>query len=291
MSDTRPHSLSGRFRATIMQLLSHRILSRLFGTLANIRRPRFLVRWVIRRYIRLFDIETYEIEQDPLDYPSLGDFFVRRLKPGARPIENGPGHVVSPVDALVMAAGEIDDGACAFQIKGSPYPVAELMMDPDAEKHYRKGIYIQLYLSPRDYHRIHFPVGGRITKARYVPGRLYPVNEFSVTTFPRVLTRNERVLIQLSDGDNGDHTMAMALVGALNVGRIGLALSRFETNRSGRKTPCDIPLDRDSGTVGDELGYFRMGSTVVLFFRAGTFEPGVTTGDRVQMGQRIGTWR
>ncbi len=287
MSDRRALSVSDRLRSAILKLLSHRVFSRLFGKLADLRKPRFFVKWVIRRYIRLFDIETNEVEHNPMDYPSLGDFFVRRLKSGARPIEYGPGHVVSPVDALVMTAGDINDDACAFQIKGSPYAVADLMTDADAQQRYRNGTYVQLYLSPRDYHRIHFPVNGRITEARYEPGRLYPVNTFSVNTFPRVLTRNERVLLQLSDGE---HNLAMALVGALNVGRIGLTLSDFETNRRGHRTPGSIPLNRDTGQIGDELAYFRMGSTVILFFQPGEFELSVKTGDCVLMGQRIGTW-
>ncbi len=281
-------TLSDYFRSAILKLLSHRIISRLFGKLADLRRPRFLVKWVIRRYIRMFDIETQEVEQDPMNYASLGDFFIRRLKPGSRPIQTGTGNVVSPVDALVMTAGEIDENSCAFQIKGSPYAVADLMTDGEAEERYRNGTYVQLYLSPRDYHRIHFPISGRITEARYQPGKLYPVNAFSVNTFPRVMTRNERILLQLSDDR---HTLAMALVGALNVGRIGLTLSDFETNRRGRRTSSTIPLDQDTGNMGDELAYFRMGSTVILFFKPGALELTVRTGDRVLMGQRIGTWR
>lgn len=288
MTDHKSRPVSDTIRSFFLRLFSPRVFSRLFGKLADIRRPRVLVRWIIRRYIRMFDIETHELALDPMAYPSLGDFFVRRLKPEARPIDDASSHVVSPVDALVMTAGTIDTNGTALQIKGSSYPIGKLLPDADTDILYHGGFWLQLYLSPRDYHRIHFPVTGRISKAWYAPGRLYPVNHFSLNAFPGVLARNERILLQL---DNGPHTLAMALVGALNVGRIGLTVSPFETNRCGRQQACPVPLDRDTGVMGEELGYFRMGSTVVLFFRSGSFSPSVNTGDRVRMGQRIGTWR
>ena len=288
MTDHGSRTVSDIIRSFFLRLFSPRVFSRLFGKLADIRRPRTLVRWIIRRYIRMFDIETHELELDPMAYPSLGDFFIRRLKPEARPVDHTPAHVVSPVDALVMTAGSIDTNGTALQIKGSAYPIGALLPEPDLAGEYQGGTWIQLYLSPRDYHRSHFPVTGAITRAWYEPGRLYPVNQFSLQSFPGVLARNERILLQLNDGR---HTFAMALVGALNVGRIGLTVSTFETNRGGRRQACPVPLERDSGVIGEELGYFRMGSTVVLFFRPGAFDPSVNAGDRIQMGQRIGTWR
>ena len=277
---------SARVRRGLLAFLSRPVFSRLFGRIAETRHPRFLVRFIIKRFVAMYNIDCSEVERSMEAYQSLGDFFIRKLKPGVRPVVTDPDTVVSPVDAAVLTVGTIDSDGRAFQIKGRSYTVSDLLPEGTNPDIVAGGTYIQLYLSPRDYHRIHHPADGRICRAMHVPGRLYPVNHFSLNHFDSVLVRNERILLEL---DCHGRTLFMALVGALNVGRIGLTASPFETNRGIRADT--IPLTRDTAIRGAELGWFRMGSTVVMLAPPDTLSLSVSMDERVRMGEAIGRWR
>ena len=286
MSDRTAGRLSAAFRRALLRLLSYPVFSRIFGGFAEIRRPRFFVRFAIRRFVRMFDIDLTEVEQPVASYDTLGTFFVRTLKPGARTVHPEDDALVSPVDAAVLAVGVIDDQGLALQIKGRTYPAADLIATDIDPESLVNGRYLQLYLSPRDYHRIHHPADGRIVRAIHQPGRLYPVNHFSLNHFDRVLTRNDRIFLEM---DCEGRTLYLSLVGALNVGRIGLTASSFETNRGMNMT--EIPISDDRATKGAELGWFRMGSTVVLLAPPDTLTFTVEAGQRVKMGEAIGRWQ
>ncbi len=286
MPDKKRMPVGNAMKAFFMLLLSAPLISRFFGRVVALKHPRWLAAFVIRRFIRMYNIDTSEVEKTPGDYPSLSAFFIRRLKPDARPVDKDPSVIVSPVDGLVMTAGKITDSLEALQIKGRSYSLEKLVPESMDLSTYRDGRYVQLYLSPRDYHRIHFPFDSRVSLATYRKGRLLPVNPFSLSHFKNVFPENERVILELA---HGNHSVLMVLVGALNVGRIGLSFSDFETNRRPRKD-CGIPLNRDHGKKGDELGWFMMGSTVVLFFPENVFDPAIESDATVRMGQAIGKW-
>ncbi|NOY23605.1 MAG: phosphatidylserine decarboxylase [Acidobacteria bacterium] len=286
MSDEKRMPVGNAMKAFFMLFLSAPVISRFFGRVVALKHPRWLAAFVIRRFIRMYDIDTSEVKKAITDYPSLSAFFIRKLKPEARPVDKNPDVIASPVDGLVMTSGKITDSLEALQIKGRDYSLEKLVPEDMDLSAYRNGRYVQLYLSPRDYHRIHFAFDSRVSRATYRKGRLLPVNPFSLSHFKNVFPENERIILEL---EHESHSVLMVLVGALNVGRIGLSFSDFETNRRPRKD-CDIPLNRDHGEKGDELGWFMMGSTVVLFFPENMFDPAIESGATVRVGQAIGKW-
>jgi phosphatidylserine decarboxylase len=221
-------------------------------------------------------------------YRSFGEFFARPLRPGLRPIAPGAEVVVSPVDGVVSETG-LAEGGRLVQAKGIDYPAAALLADEALARRLEGGAYATLYLSPRDYHRIHFPLGGAIVGWRYVPGRLWPVNPASVRTVHGLFAVNERLVTVL---DTPLGRCAVVAVGATVVGRVHPYYdpSVPHTNRAGA-----VPSRRDYETPlpvekGQELGAFEMGSTVILLFEPGKvrLDPRLAPGVRVRVGEPIG---
>jgi phosphatidylserine decarboxylase len=255
-------------------------LSRLTGRLADLRIPRRFRGTVNRTFAALVGIRTEEAERPPRRYRSVGDFFVRRLRPGARDWSGpGPG---SPVDGVVGQMGTIHEGL-ALQAKGLAYSVAELMDGVPWEG----GRYLTIYLSPRHYHRIHWPVDGAVSQAVSVPGRLLPVNAAAVRSIPDLFPRNERLVVRM-EADPGP--VALVAVGAFNVGRISATFepewAEGATNRKGPRDPrrYDPPVAVERG---GEAGAFHLGSTVILLFGPEwehPFAPEVLPGEEIRLG-------
>lgn len=252
------------FYKLLTELSARKRLSQLTGWFAK----SSLSKLFIRRFARTYRIDVAEAEHPLETYRSLNAFFTRRLKAGARPIDDTPDAVVSPVDALITGLGEIRDGQM-FNVKGQDYTLAEMLQDERSTKRFRDGFYFVLYLSPRDYHRIHVPLSGEIVEKRHLPGKVYPVNEFGLRHMKRVLSRNERLVTYIQDGEQ---RVAVVKVGALNVSSI-----RYVE-----------PL-ADHVQRGDELAYFEFGSTIVLILEPGFVgADGLEVGSRVKMGERLG---
>jgi phosphatidylserine decarboxylase len=249
---------------------------------------------MIRLVIRIYRVDMDQaLEPDPRAYPTFNSFFTRALRPEARPPAAEPDAVLSPADGTLSQAGRIVDGRL-FQAKGQEYSLDELLAgDADWTSHFQEGTFYTVYLSPRDYHRVHMPLRGTIKGMIHVPGKLFSVNDISVQLVPRLFTRNERVVC-LFEGEAGP--MAVILVGAIFVGSM-------ETVWAGEVTPsppaAGIRTWRyEQGEAvnlgkGEEMGRFNMGSTVILLFPAGavTQDTGLAAGDPVQVGQRIGRVR
>lgn len=250
---------------SMTELTSRKFVSRLTGRLAKSSLSR---RW-IPRFAALYRIPVEEAEKQIGEYVSLNDFFTRRLKPGSRPIDETPSALVSPVDARITACGTIQSGML-LQVKSQDYTLEELLNDSPRIGQYLDGCFWVLYLSPTDYHRIHAPCSGTIVECEHVPGRVYPVNEFGLTSMRKVLSRNERLVTYLRH-DEGE--VAVVKVGALNVSSIRYV------------EPKPDHLER-----GQELAYFEFGSTVVLLTENGTCRPrtDLKPGDKVRMGERLG---
>ncbi|MDR6225245.1 archaetidylserine decarboxylase [Desmospora profundinema] len=268
-----------------LHVLPKRTLSRLMGSFA--RSP--LSRRLIPFYIRRFDVDLSQVEKPASQYESLMEFFVRGLKEGARPVDPDPRMVVSPVDGTVSQAGTVEEDTL-IQAKGVQYSLEALLggagTDVDS---FRGGSYLTVYLSPRDYHRIHTPVAGRVTHLTWIPGTLFPVNEMGVRRIPGLFTRNERLITYM---ETKAGRMALVKVGATNVGSIRVSYDPdILTNRRGKKSP----VRREYREIavwekGEEMGRFEFGSTVILLFQARSvqwLEP-IRPGGRVQMGQPIG---
>lgn len=279
--------MNDRLFISALRLLPKNALSRLAGAVTRWRAPAPIRLAAMRGFARRYGIDLSECPELEL-YRTFGEFFARPLRPGLRPVAAGDTVIVSPVDGAVSESG-VAAGGKLVQAKGIDYPAAALLADPELARALEGGAYATLYLSPRDYHRIHFPLGGTIRGWRYVPGRLWPVNVASVRTIPGLFTVNERLVTVL---DTPLGRCAVVAVGATVVGRVHAFYDPTvpHTNQPGgapqrREYATPIPVEK-----AQELGAFEMGSTVIVLFEPGRVRlaPHVTAGARVRVGERIG---
>lgn len=270
-----------------LRLVPKNALSRAVGAATRLPLPGPVGRGLMGAFARRYRIDLSECG-DLSGFRTFGEFFARPLRPGLRPVAPGDEVVVSPVDAVVSETGVARDGRLV-QAKGIDYTAAALVGDERAGARFAGGRYATLYLSPRDYHRIHFPLPGRVTGWRYVPGQLWPVNPASVKNVPGLFTVNER-LVTLLDSPLG--LVGIVAVGATVVGRVKATFDADVpvTNLSGagpqsRDYATPIPV-----TKGQELGAFEMGSTVILLFEPGRVDlaSALVPGARVRVGEAIG---
>ncbi len=277
--------MTDRVPLALLKFLPKRTISRAFGGLTRSPFPAFTHRAAIRAFARRYDVDASEAEKPLDEYRTFGEFFTRRLRPGARPIAPGDDVPVSPVDGTVSQAG-IGEAGRLVQAKGRDYTLAALLADEEEAKRFVGGAYLTLYLSPRDYHRIHAPLGGRILGWAYVPGQLWPVNRPSVAGVPDLFTVNERLVTYL---ETPVGHVALVAVGATMVGRIRAAYDDVVTQagQPARRVKYERPVAIGKG---DEVGVFEMGSTVILLFEPGRIvlderlAPEVT----VRVGEPIG---
>jgi phosphatidylserine decarboxylase len=247
--------------------------SRLMGWLADRRVPGPLRPVVYGSYCRMSGADPREAELESSAYPSLGAFFVRRLKPGLRKLDPDPGVWGSPCDGTVQALDRVSRGSL-IQAKGHAYRLAELL---GADERGFEGSWAwTLYLSPRDYHRVHVPVASRLVGVRWIRGERRSVAPRLLERRAGILSTNERAVLTL-EAEAGEYVLVM--VGALNVGRI-----RVVGVDPGGSPPASLPsFDR-----GSELARFEMGSTVVLIAPSGKVVPlGPAQGDRVRLHEPI----
>lgn len=271
---------------TLSYVLPHRLLSSLARRLAYSRNAA-LKQWLIDAVTRRFGVDLSEAaEPDPRAYPSFNAFFTRALKPGVRAPDPDPRALLMPADGRISQCGAIDDGRI-FQAKGQSFTAAELLGDADAAEPFANGLFATVYLSPKDYHRVHMPWTGTLRETVHVPGRLFSVGPAAVRSVPRLFARNER-LACLFDTDFGP--MAVVMVGALLV-------SGVETVWSG----VEIPAYGDAITVKDyrganiaverfaEMARFNYGSTVIVLLPQGVAElaPGLKAEMSVRLGQAL----
>ncbi|HSB19426.1 MAG TPA: archaetidylserine decarboxylase [Anaeromyxobacteraceae bacterium] len=279
--------MSGRLFVAAMGALPKHALSRLAGAATRARLPGPLLRAAMRGFAARYGVDLSE--SPPLEsYRTFGEFFARPLLPGRRPIAPGAEVVVSPVDGVVSEAG-IAAGGRLVQAKGVEYAAEELLADAPLARRLAGGAFATLYLSPRDYHRIHFPLGGRVTGWRYVPGSLWPVNPASVANVPGLFARNER-LVTVMETPLG--LCAVVAVGATVVGRVR---ALYDPEVPLTNLPGAVPRSHDyaapfAAEKGAEMGAFEMGSTVILLFEPGrvALSSAVVPGARVRVGEAIG---
>ena len=276
-----------RLFAFLQWMLPHHLLSRLMHRLARSEKPWIrdpMIRFVIRHY----DVNLEEAEHpDPASYPHFNAFFTRRLRPGARPIDPDPSHLVSPVDGTISQIGRLQDDRL-LQAKGRTFTLEALLGGADLATPFRDGAFATLYLAPRDYHRIHMPHAGCLTAERIIPGRLFSVGPATVARIDGLFARNERV-VWLFDTPFGP--LALVPVGALFVGSIESVWAGELTPPHARRIrhrdhPGDLCFEK-----GEEIGRFNYGSTVILLLPRGaaTWRSELSPGSRVQMGEWLAT--
>ena len=282
-------SLGDYLKAWPQYLLPSHTLSRVMHALTRSGSP-LMRRWFMRWFVHHFRVDMSIAQESTLDaYANFNAFFTRALRPDARPIADDRDAVISPVDGTVSQAGVIDHG-CLLQAKGREYSLLQLLGgDQQRAAQFAGGAFATFYLSPRDYHRIHMPLNGRLRAMSHIPGRLFSVNAATTRVIPGLFARNERVVAYF-DTDAGP--MALVLVGAIFVGSI-------ETVWAGEISPPaghhlrHWHYEGDESlrlAKGEEMGRFNMGSTVIVLFGrdAVRWSPTLQPATAVQVGQQIG---
>ncbi len=268
----------------IQYVLPQHLFSSLMGWLAEIRIP-WLKNYFIYRFIKTYQVDmSLAQEENPTHYPTFNSFFIRQLKPKLRPIASGKHEIACPVDGTIAQIGQIRKNQL-LQAKQFYFDLDTLLGgDTQLAKNFYDGSFATHYLAPYNYHRVHMPLSGKLEKTIYVPGKLFSVNVMTSELIPHLYSRNER-LICLFSTDAGP--MAVILVGALNVGNIQTVW--MDTPHRSQLSITTYSQDIFLPT-GAELGYFKLGSTVILLFGKDkiAWHPTFTSGSSAQFGQLIG---
>jgi phosphatidylserine decarboxylase len=273
-------------------------VSRALGYAADLPLPRRALEPLIAAYSAAVGVDASDIDAPQGGFTCFGDFFARRLKPGARPVPEGDDVFVSPCDGTLAAVFEANGAGTALRIKGNDYSLDELLGASGEGERFAGGGGLVVYLHPRDYHRVHAPCRGDLVRARHVPGARYPVAPWSEKRVASLYQKNERVVFFV-DCRNRDHkngrvtagpaagAMALVMVAAMGVGDIASphAPVPSPSERTTRALEPRLPL-----VTGDELGAFRLGSTVVLLWSEGvvSVRPDLAIGRKVVQGQQLG---
>jgi phosphatidylserine decarboxylase len=281
-------ALKDRALLAALRFLPRAALSRAVGAVTRLPAPRPVRLGMMRAFAARYGIDLSECGELET-FRTFGEFFARPLKhSGLRPVAPGDDVVASPVDGVVSERG-LATGGRLVQAKGIDYTVAALVADEALAARLAGGAWVTIYLAPRDYHRIHFPLGGRVSGYRYVPGVLWPVNPAAVRSVPGLFAANER-LVTVVESPAG--TCAVVAVGATVVGRVRafydptIPVTNLPRARPvARDYPEPLPVEK-----GQELGAFEMGSTVILLFEPGrvALDERVVPGARLRVGERIG---
>jgi phosphatidylserine decarboxylase len=282
----------------LTHVLPHRLLSSLARKLAYSRRPA-LSQWLIDTVTRKFGVDLSEAaESDPRAYESFNAFFTRALKPGARTPDPDPRALLMPADGRISECGHIgdaregvlhEDASHVFQAKGHGFTTAELLADEAAAHAFDGGLYATVYLSPKDYHRVHMPWTGRLRETVHVPGRLFSVGPDAVGTVSKLFARNERLVCHF-DTDFGP--MAVVMVGALLVSGVETVWSGIEIPPYGG--PVTVKDYRGEHVLRErfaEMARFNYGSTVIVLLPRGVAELAamLSAESPVRLGERLAT--
>ena len=279
------------FFVIIQYILPRHLLTRLIWRIARIRHVA-TKDFLITRFAAAFDVDLDEVKLDvPGDFATFNYFFIRELKDDVREIDDDEDAIVSPVDGTVSVAGTIQ-ASSIFQAKGINYSLDDLLAtDLDTAAGYIDGSFATIYLAPYNYHRVHAPLAGELTAARYVPGDLFSVNEATVSRVQGLFRRNERLVMHFRTATG---PAALIFVGALNVGSISTPWTgEIRPRKDGVVDVLDISTHPTEVEKGDLLGWFNMGSTVILLLPAGACEwdDDLQPGETLRMGEEIGELR
>ena len=272
-----------KLQSWLFYILPHHLISRVIFLLTRVPAP--LCYWPMRWFIKAFGVNMQEAEYENINhYKNFNQFFTRALKADARPIDAEPDSLCSPVDGHFSQVGMINDGTI-IQAKQHDYSCADLLASEESAEKYQHGSFANIYLSPRDYHRIHMPYDAELISTTYVPGRLFSVAPSVVENIPRLFARNERVICEFTS-QHGH--LAMVLVGAINVAAIETVWHGLITppRKSGIKT---LATTQTVVSKGQEIARFNMGSTVILLSeKTINFSAGREATQPIQMGQPLG---
>lgn len=277
------NDMKHKLLAQLFRIVPQKAISASVGKMAksHVSRP------FIPFYVKYYGVSTHEMEKSLKEYPNLTSFFTRKLIKDARPIHGNKETIVSPVDGTLSSFGKIQKDTL-IQAKGISYSLIQLLGDKEKAKKYENGSYLTIYLSPKDYHRIHVPFGGTVTKSTYIPGKLYPVNKIGVEGVDGLFTKNERMITYV---DTSDGEMALVKVGAFIVGSVVVDYPLLGITRTGKTIEHEEFCEPLNYPKGEEIGYFQFGSTVILLFEKDKFtlKEDLFMGQILRMGERIGS--
>lgn len=280
-------SLASRVAAETLRLLPRKGISRGLGRLASRPAGAALVNRAIGAYVRAYGVDLSEARVPAGGFRTFDEFFTRQLLEGSRPLDGDDDTLSCPADGRLEDAGPIRSGAL-IRVKGSDYSVGELLGDARDERRFEGGRFAIVYLSPRDYHRVHAPVTGPVETVRHVGGTLLPVNAFGLANYPRLFARNERVAVFQRSARLGE--VATVMVGAVGVGRISLGFDATIMTNVGRG-PTTVRYERGAAPNlrrGDELGMFHLGSTAIVMTGPDhPVEMVFSAGDVVRVGRAL----
>ena len=264
-------------------------VSNLAGRLADNDRSPALKNRVIKWFIGRYGVDMSEAaEPNPEAYATFNDFFTRELKPGIRPLADGEKTLVSPVDGAISQLGQVT-GDRVFQAKGQSFSLSELLGGEEATTApFADGEFSTMYLSPKDYHRIHMPMAGTLRQMIHVPGKLFSVNPVTAENVPNLFARNERVVCIF---DTASGPMALVLVGAMIVGSVETRWAGVVVPGSRQVTSTLYEGEQAiSFDKGEEMGRFRLGSTVIVVMPKGavSWNSNQVAGKTVRMGEAFG---
>lgn len=266
--------------AQLLRVLPRERITRAVGTLCELPLPSAVASAVVGTFAKAYRVDMDEAVKPEGGYACFDEFFTRPLRDGARPISDEADAIVSPADGKIESFGPIErDGN--FKVKGRDYTALDLVGDPIDARRYEGGQFAIVYLSPRDYHRVHAPVAGKISVVRSFPGDLYPVNAFGERHIPMLFARNRRVAICIDTETQGRVTVVM--VGAIVVGRITVSgIEERDVPVGEHRLEPSLHVER-----GGEIGMFHLGSTAVVFVEPDKARPwGIESGP-IRMGQSL----
>ena len=247
----------------VQRVLPKHALSRIIGTIAESKRP-WLKNLLIKRAISAFGINMQEAASDNLeDYESFNAFFTRALKDDARVVDGDPKSVCCPADGVISQAGIIDKTRI-LQAKGLNYSISRLLGNSVSAQRFNNGSFATIYLSPKDYHRVHMPVSGTLRATRYIPGELFSVNDKTAQGLEELFARNERLVCEFESESAGN--FVVVFVGAMLVAGIETVWSGFEKPGPGAVRESDFSDRQLAYDKGEEIGQFKFGSTAIILF-------------------------
>lgn len=274
----------------LQRMMPKRLITAIVHRLARIR-VRLIKDFLIRSFVKFYEVNLDEVKKSAPDgFTSFNDFFTRELERGSRPIDSSDLSIVSPADGIISAAGSIKKNA-VLQAKGIDYSLEELLAtDLDEAQRYYDGSFATIYLAPFNCHRVHAPLAGELVAARFVPGSLFSVNLTTVSFLRGLFTRNERLICHFRTAAG---PMVLIFVGALNVGSITTPWTGEIRPRKGNMVEnIDLQSSSQAKTVnkGDLLGWFNMGSTIILLLPPGVcdWRSGLESGEALRMGEALG---
>lgn len=283
--------LSDSAKVKLQYYLPKHLISRLVGKLAAAKLG-FVTTSLIKLFVKQYKVDMSEAaESNPAKYTTFNDFFTRALKNDIRPICDEENALVFPVDGAISQMGPIDQDRI-FQAKGHNYTVKDLVGgDAELADTFQDGDFMTIYLSPRDYHRIHMPMDATLERMIYVPGDLFSVNPLTAENVPGLFARNERVVAIFNTAQG---KLAMVLVGATIVASIETTWAGTVSPPAGKVVRSWEYADQDAISLkfnaGDEMGRFKLGSTVVMCFEKNMVDlEQLETGATTRLGERCGT--